>query len=200
MPATDPRVDAYIARSAEFARPILTHLRALVHKGCPGVEETIKWGMPHFMYEGQLAGMAAFKAHCTFGFWKASLIFRPSSPPSRTAMGQYGRITSMSDLPPRTELLRHIRRAAQVNEQGLKVPARKSGVKKPALRAPADLTRALATAPKARATFAGFSPSHKREYIAWIEEAKRDETRARRVAQAVEWMREGRHRNWKYER
>jgi uncharacterized protein YdeI (YjbR/CyaY-like superfamily) len=195
MVKKDPRVDAYIAKSADFAQPILRHLREIVHKGCPEVEETMKWSSPHFLYLGMLCGMAAFKSHCAFGFWKGKLIV-PERP---EAMGQFGRIASVSDLPKASVLLGYVREAARLNETGEKIP-RKPRRPKKALATPPDLAAALKKNAKARATFEGFSPSHKREYIEWITEAKTEETRKKRLDNAVEWMAEGKPRNWKYMR
>lgn len=194
MPTKDQRVDAYIARSADFAKPILKHIRSAVHEGCPRVEETIKWGMPHFDYKGMLCGMAAFKSHCALGFWKRSLILGEAK---RDAMGHFGRITSLDDLPPRKVLVGYVKKAAELNEKGIKTPKRAPKPKKP-LTVPAYLKAALARNKKAAASFAGFSPSAKREYLDWITEAKGEETRKRRLETAIEWMAEGKQRNWKY--
>jgi len=200
MGTRDPRVDAYIDASADFARPILEYLREVVHAACPRVEETMKWSFPHFMYEGMLCGMGSFKQHCTLGFWKGSLVFEEGDA-KQGAMGQLGRITSLSDLPSRTALTRYIKRAMKLNEQGVPSPSRsKPKAKRPALAVPDDLSAALKKNAKARATFEGLSPSHRREYVEWITEAKREETRQRRLATALEWMAEGKTRNWKYAR
>jgi uncharacterized protein YdeI (YjbR/CyaY-like superfamily) len=193
MGKKNPRTDAYIAKSADFAKPILKHLRQLVHKGCPEVEETIKWSMPHFDYKGPLAGMAAFKAHCAFGFWKGSLIV----PGSKEAMGQFGCITKLSDLPPDKVLIGYVQKAARLNEEGVKVPRPLKHEKKD-IPMPADLAAALKKNAKARATFEIFRPSHKREYLEWITEAKAEATRKKRLATAIEWMAEGKPRHWKY--
>lgn len=197
MGTRDPRVDAYIARSAEFARPILAHLRDIVHSACPEVEETLKWNAPHFMYHGMLAGMSAFKAHCAFGFWRGSLVTGGDGGIETQAMGQFGRITSLRDLPPKREIVGYVKKAMQLNEAGVKARPRKHPPR-PELPVPAELTAALRKHPKARATFEAFSPSHQREYVEWIAEAKTDETRKRRLASALEWMSEGKSRNWKY--
>ena len=197
MGTRDPRVDAYIARSAEFARPILTHLRAVVHAACPEVEETLKWSAPSFMYKGMLCGMAAFKEHCIFGFWKGSLIKGVGGRDSDEAMGNYGRIGSVADLPSKKALTGFIKEAMRLNDEGIKVVRKKPGSRKP-LPVPPDLAAALRKNPKARATFEGFSPSHRREYLEWITEAKGEETRRRRLETAVGWMAEGKARNWKY--
>jgi uncharacterized protein YdeI (YjbR/CyaY-like superfamily) len=193
----DPRIDAYIARQADFARPILEHLRRLVHDAAPEAEETIKWGMPFFTLKGRpLANMAAFKAHASFGFWKAGEVIGPTGS-EREAMGQFGRLASIADLPPEDELKGLIRRAAEVAAEGPKPRERKAP--KPELPVPAELRAALDAEPRAAATFDGFPPGCRREYVEWVSEAKRPETRAKRVAQAVEWMAEGKRRNWKYE-
>lgn len=199
MGTRDPRIDAYIARSAEFARPIMEHLRDVVHQACPEVEETLKWGMPHFMYRGMLAGMASFKAHCTFGFWKGSLIGAPDGRKGSEAMGQYGRITSIADLPSKRVLAGYVKQAMKLNESGVKTPSRRKGPPKPELPVPPALTAAFRRNRAARLTFEGFSPSQRREYVEWISGAKGEDTRKRRVATAVEWLAEGKSRNWKYQ-
>jgi uncharacterized protein YdeI (YjbR/CyaY-like superfamily) len=195
----DARVDAYIARQADFARPILDHLRKTIHSACPAAEETLKWGMPAFLYRGeQLASMAAFKAHATFGFWKASLITGKTGRET-SAMGQFGRITRVADLPDAETLRSLIRKAMELNDRGIKAP-RTQRAPKPELPAPGDLEAALARNKAAARHFEAFSPSAKREYVEWITGAKQAETRSRRIAQAVEWIAEGKKRNWKYER
>ena len=198
MPTHDPRIDAYIDKQADFARPILEHVRAVVHEACPDVEETMKWSMPTFMYGGAiLAGMAAFKQHASFGYWKHALVVGEGEP--RDGMGSYGKLTSVKELPPKKTLLAHIKRAMQLNLDNVKSPAQRKAAPKPPLEAPADLVAALKKNAQARKTFEGFPPSAQRDYIEWIVEAKREETRAKRLAQAVEWMAEGKRRNWKYE-
>jgi len=200
MGTRDPRIDAYIEKSADFARPILAHLREVVHSACPEVEETVKWGMPHFQYQGMLCGMASFKAHCTFGFWKGKLIVDRGGESAEQAMGQFGRITSVAGLPPKRVLAGYVKEAMRLNEEGVKTPRRAPAkTKRPAV-VPDDLAAALRRNSKATAAFDAFSPSHRREYVEWITEAKREETRARRIATAVEWLAEGKSRNWKYER
>jgi uncharacterized protein YdeI (YjbR/CyaY-like superfamily) len=197
VPNRDPRVDAYIANSAEFARPILEHLRDVVHRACPQAEETLKWRMPTFIYHGMLCGMAAFKQHCTFGFWKHELVVGQEQAGDAQAMGQFGRITQLADLPSRKLLASYIKKAMRLNEEGIKAP-RAAPKRKPARRVPDDLAAALKKNRKAAATFAAFSPSHQREYVEWITEAKREETRAKRLATAIQWIAEGKPRNWKY--
>jgi uncharacterized protein YdeI (YjbR/CyaY-like superfamily) len=193
MGQRDPRVDQYIARQRDFARPILEYLRDVVHEACPECEETLKWSAPTFMYHGMLGSFAGFKEHVGFGFWKHELVVG-----ERTGdAGSLGRITTLKDLPPKRELVALVRKAMKLNEQGVKAPMMRKGPKKP-IAMPSDLKAALARNKKASAVYEGFSPSHKREYLAWITEAKSDETRDRRIKQAVEWMSEGKARNWKY--
>jgi len=195
---TDPRIDAYIAKQADFARPILEHVRAVVHEACPDVEETMKWSMPTFVYGGGiLCGMAAFKQHASFGYWKHALVVGEGEP--RDGMGSYGKLTSVKELPPKKTLIAHIKRAMQLNLDNVKAPAQRKAAPKPPPEAPADLVAALKKNATARKVFEGFPPSAQRDYVEWIVEAKREETRAKRLAQAVEWMAEGKRRNWKYE-
>ena len=198
MGTTDPRVDEYIDKSAQFAKPILTHLRAVVHTACPEVEETMKWNFPHFMYKGMLCSMAAFKEHCAFGFWKGPLIIERSGGRAEEAMGEFGRITNVSDLPPEKVLTGYVKEAMRLNEEGVKSPTRSKPKRKPEPVVPDDLAAALKRNKKAQASFEGFSPSHRREYIEWITEAKGEDTRKRRLETAIEWMAEGKPRNWKY--
>lgn len=198
MPKLDKRIDAYIAKSQPFARPILEKLRRLVHQGCPDVVETLKWSAPAFDYHGPLAQMAAFKAHCVFGFWKADLVAK--SRKSHEAMGQFGRLTKLSDLPPDDVFLDYARKAAELNASGVKAPRPMKHPKRP-IPIPEDLAAELAKKKhaQAKATFDAFSPSHKREYLEWIVEAKRPETRAKRLATTLDWLAEGKSRNWKYQ-
>ncbi|MBI5769082.1 MAG: YdeI/OmpD-associated family protein [Verrucomicrobia bacterium] len=202
MPSpTDPRVDAYIAKAAPFAQPILRHLRKLVHQACPEVAEDIKWGMPSFIYAGKiLCGTAAFKQHATFGFWHQEMakIIQQDRGTVEGAMGLLGRITSLADLPADKQLLAYIKKAAALTASGQ--PARVRSVKpKPALPVPADLAAALKGNKKAAATWATFPPGCRREYLEWVTEAKRPATRATRVATTLEWLAAGKRRNWKYE-
>lgn len=194
----DPRIDAYIARQADFARPILDHLRAAVHAACPETDETLKWSAPAFLYKGeQLAMMAAFKAHATFGFWKGSLVV-PDNGEQHSAMGQFGRLTAIADLPEPDALAALIRKAMALTDAGVK-PNRARTPKAP-LPMPEDLQRALDGNHAAATTFDSFSPGARRDYVEWVTEAKQAATRERRIAQAVEWMAEGKKRNWKYEK
>lgn len=198
MTSRDPRIDAYIARSAEFARPILEYVRTLVHEACPQVEETIKWGMPIFVHaDGILCNMAAFKAHASFGFWKHALVIGDETGGGE-GMGSFGKLTSVRDLPSKRHLLAYLKKAARLNEQSVKSPAVRKAAPKPLPEIPDDFVQALRDNTAARKTFDTFAPSHRREYLDWIIDAKRAETRARRIAQAVEWLAEGKSRNWKY--
>jgi uncharacterized protein YdeI (YjbR/CyaY-like superfamily) len=198
MGTKDARVDAYIAKSAAFAQPILTHLRDIVHATCPEVEETMKWSFPHFMYKGMLCAMASFKEHCSFDFWKASLIVARTDGKAEEGMGDFGRITKISDLPPKKVLTGYIKTAMKLNEDGVKKPTPPKPKTPKELVVPDDLAKALRADAAARATFEKFSPSHKREYVEWITEAKTEATRMKRLQTAIEWMAEGKARNWKY--
>ena len=204
MAATDPSIDAYIAQSAPFARPILQHLRELVHKACPDVQETIKWSYPFYEYHGTaLCNMSAFKQHCSFGFWKASLLKDPESilqVADRHSMGHLDKLTSLKDLPADKILIAYIKEAAQLNKEGVKSPARPKAAPKKELPTPAGLIAALKKDKKAQAAFDAFPPSHRREYIEWITEAKTEETRQKRIAITLEWLAEGKSRNWKYQK
>jgi uncharacterized protein YdeI (YjbR/CyaY-like superfamily) len=198
----DPRIDAYIAGAAPFARPILKHLRALVHRGCPDAIETMKWSMPHFEHAGKiLCGMAAFKAHCTFHFWHQGMdkVVAGSGKAGEEAMGNFGRITRLEDLPDADTLLGFIRQAAKLNESGMPGrPRAAANGKAKELAVPADLAAVLKKNKAAGKVFAGFSPSHRKEYITWITAAKRELTRQKRLAATLEWLTEGKPRNWKY--
>lgn len=199
----DPRIDGYIKKSAAFAQPVLKHLRALVHEGCPAVTETIKWGMPHFEYAGGMfCGIAAFKAHCTFGFWHQGMekLIGADGSKVESAMGHLGRISSLADLPDDKTMIGYVRAAMKLSDSG--APARprpaSQAPKKEAV-VPEDLAAALKKNTAAAKTFAQFSPSHRKEYLEWIVEAKREETRQKRLATAIEWLAEGKSRHWKYQ-
>jgi uncharacterized protein YdeI (YjbR/CyaY-like superfamily) len=194
MPHTDPRDGAYIAKSADFAKPILNHFRSLVHEACPDVVETMKWGNPSFDHRGLLCSMGAFKEYCTIGFWKGGLLGLTREEGS---MGHFGRITSMKDLPAKSTLVKLVKRAAKLNEEGVKVvaPARAPRAELPV---PADLMGALRKNKKAMTAFQSFPPSHRREYIEWIIEARREETRQKRLQTAIAQIAEGKPQNWKY--
>lgn len=199
MPSQDPRIDSYIAKAPEFAQTILLHLRAQIHEHCPDVVETIKWGMPHFEYQGGIfCSCAAFKQHCSFGFWLGELLAIESK--SETAMGQFGRITSLTDLPSNNDFAELIRQAMQLHDAGMKAPSRSkpAAAEKKALEVPPAFLAAVKKNQLALATYEAFSPSKKKEYIEWYSEAKTEATRAKRLAQAIEWMAEGKSRNWKY--
>lgn len=194
MPKKDARIDAYIKRALPFARPILKHLRAVVHAGCPQCEESIKWQMPFFDYKGPICFMSAFKAHAAFGFWKGKLIFGKEH---EGAMGHFGRLTAIKDLPNEKKLIGYVRKAAELNERGVKKSRPKLTTPRK-LVVPADLKSALAKNARARKTFQNFSYSHRKEYVEWIAGAKRDETRKKRLKLAIEWLAQGKPQNWKY--
>ncbi len=199
MAKKNPAVDAYIGKSADFARPILNHIRKIVHSACPEVEEAVKWGMPFFVYNGMLCNMAAFKEHCSLGFWKGKLIFGEKYlEGEEEGMGSFGRITKVSDMPSEKALTGYIKNAMKLNEEGVKAPAVRKGKEKMELTAPPYFMDALKKNKKALATYESFSPSHKREYGEWVVEAKTEETREKRLETAIEWMAEGKIRNWKY--
>ena len=200
----NPKVDAYIAKAQPFAQPILSHIRELVHKACPEVEEAIKWSMPFFMIRGVILGhMAAFKQHCALGLWgpEMNAILNAAGLHSENGMGSLGKITSLKDLPPDKQLLGYYRHAAGLilnGERTKSLERTKKSVKPPA-EIPAELTAALKKNKAAAKVFTAFSPSCQREYADWITEAKRPETRDKRITQAVEWIAEGKQRNWKYQ-
>lgn len=201
LPSKDPRLDAYIANSAPFARPILKHLRKIVHTGCPEVEETMKWSMPHFDYKGVLCAMAAFKAHCTFSFWKGSLVLGKEEVAEEKAMGQFGRITALSHLPSEKVLLGYVRKAAALNDAGVKSPERpKSSSRREngPVEVPSYFRTALNKNAAASKTFDSFSASKQKDYIEWVTEAKRDATRQQRLATSLEWLAQSKPRMWKY--
>ncbi|HEY4155158.1 MAG TPA: DUF1801 domain-containing protein [Puia sp.] len=205
MSKKDKRIDGYIAASEGFARPILNHLRKLVHMVCPEVEETIKWGFPHFEYHGQiLCSMASFKQHCSFAFWKGNIMADPDKileKVGKTGMGHFGRITALSELPADEKLKTYLKEAARLNKEGTRIPKEKSTpAEKKVLVVPDYLKKALAGNKKALRTFEAFSPSNKKEYVDWITGAKTESTRNSRLETALEWMAEGKIRNWKYVR
>jgi len=204
MAGHDKRIDAYIEKSEDFAKPILAHIRKLVHKGCPEIEETMKWSFPHFDYKGMMCSMASFKHHCVFGFWKASLMSDPnklfSSSKSDAAMGQFGRIQSLKDLPSGAVMIKYIREAVRVNDEEKKLPAKPKPDAKKALNIPSYFAAAVKKNKKAWRTFQDFSYSSRKEYVEWVTEAKTEETRQKRLSTAIDWMSEGKSRNWKYEK
>lgn len=203
MGSKDKRIDAYIAKSQPFAQPILKHLRDLVHKGCPEAEETIKWGFASFDYKGPFCSMASFKQHAVFGFWKSKLLKDPKGylgerfSHGGEAMGNLGKITALNDLPPDAVIIGFIKQAKKLNDDGVKLPSKPKKAKK-ALVVPDYFLTAVKRNKKAHATFENFSYSNKKEYVEWVTEAKTDETREHRLATTVEWMSEGKVRNWKY--
>ena len=203
----DSRIDVYIAKSRPFAQPLLNHLRELVHKACPGVVETIKWSRPFFEYRGViLANMSAFKEHCSFGFWgqEISAVLRDAKVLQPDAMGSLGRLTRIEDLPTNKQMLGLLQQAVGFIDSGQytsPIAARRKVVKAPAptAEAPQEFLRALKANKKASAVFAAFSPSCKKEYVEWIADAKRAETRDKRISTAIDWITEGKQRHWKYQ-
>ncbi len=202
MTNRSPKIDAYIDNAADFAKPVLNHLRELVHQACPDVEEGWKWSFPHFMYKGAiLCSMAAFKQHCSFGFWKSSLMPDPDqifAEEERNGMGHLGKIYSLKDLPKDAVLKKYIKAAMQLNEEGAKVQKKPAADKKE-LVTPDDLLQALKANNAAKLTYDAFSYTNKKDYVEWITEAKTETTRLKRLTQAIEWMAEGKTRNWKYQ-
>ena len=198
----DKRVDEYILKSADFAKPILKHLRSLVHRSCPQVVETIKWGFPNFDYKGMMCSMAAFKQHCAFSFWKSALMkdAKEMMGENEYAMGHLGKIRSLTDLPPDKKITAWIKEAMKLNDNDVKLPERKKSAAPKEVEIPDCLQKALNKNRIAATTFNHFSPSHKKEYIEWINEAKTDETKNKRIATTIEWLLEGKSRNWKYVR
>jgi uncharacterized protein YdeI (YjbR/CyaY-like superfamily) len=200
METFDKRVDAYIEKSADFAKPILNHLRALIHKASPEINETIKWSFPVFDHKGTVCHFASFKQHCAFGFWKGSLLPDPENileDHRDSAMSQFGRITSIKDLPSDEILIQYIRNAVVLNETGVKLLAKKKTTAAE-VEVPEYFSGQLSTNPLARSTFENFSNSHKKEYLEWLAEAKTEATRQKRMETAIEWLGEGKSRNWKY--
>ena len=203
MAARDKRIDSYIAKSADFAKPVLSHLRELVHRACPEVVETMKWSFPHFDYRGILCSMAAFKQHCAFGFWKAALMHdydKVLNPGGKTAMGHFGQLKSTKDLPSDKVLMQYIREAARLNEEGVKLFRKPKPTVRKNLIVPFDFKKALVKNKQAQKTFEEFSYANQKEYIEWITEAKTNATQLRRITTAIEWLAEGKIRNWKYVR
>lgn len=203
MKNTSQPIDQYINQSADFAKPILQHFRQLVHEVCPDVEEKIKWGFPHFDYKNEMmCSMASFKKHCAITFWKAVLMQKGDAlvakAKSEEAMGHLGKISAKSDLPKDAVLKAYIKDAMRLNDAGIKLPARKKNAVTNAISMPDYFEAALKKDKKAGQSFAKFPPSHQNEYIRWITEAKTEATRQKRMATAIEWITEGKDRNWKY--
>lgn len=208
METFDPRVDAYIEKSAGFAKPILKHIRSIVHQASPAITETIKWSMPFFDYKGTLCQMAAFKQHCAFGFWKASRLSDPHhllKIGDDAGAGSFGRINTLADLPSDEVLIEYIQEAMRLNEDGVKgtmraeKPKPKSADEKKEIAVPEEFINLLDANPDAEANFNKFSTSKQNEYLAWFAEAKTEATRSKRIQQALEWIVEGKSRNWKYQ-
>jgi uncharacterized protein YdeI (YjbR/CyaY-like superfamily) len=198
----DPRIDEFIAQARPFAQPILKHLRKLIHKACPSVVETIKWKFPHYEYKGMMCGMAAFQKHCTFGFWKAAMMTDPHQIMDKNfenGMGQFGKMTSLADLPPDEVIIEYIHEAMKLNDNGVR-PPKKKVVPKKELVIPEDFIARAKKNKRAWETFQQFSYSKQKDYIEWFSEAKQAATREKRLTTAIEWLSEGKSRHWKYEK
>ena len=198
----DPRVDAYINKSAPFAQPILTHIRELVHKTLPDITEDIKWSMPFFLYKGQLFGnIAAFKAHCSFGLFGKAMrdYLKEQGVDEKDGMGSLGKIATLKDLPPNKTLVTYIKHAAMLIDDGARTMTRPKKAARPAPETPPELAAAIKKNKAAAKVWSDFAPGCRREYTEWITEAKREETKQKRITQAVEWIAEGKQRNWKYQ-
>lgn len=201
MGKKDDRVDTYIDKQADFAKPILTHLRGLIHDACPEVQETIKWGFPHYDYKGIMVATAGFKKHCALTFWKGSLMkdeHKVMETVGKTAMGQFGKIGSFEDLPDDSVITSYVIEAAQLNADGVKLPTAANTKKKRELDIPDYFMDAIKKNKKSLETFEGFSYSNKKEYVEWVTGAKTEPTREKRLATTVEWLAEGKIKNWKY--
>lgn len=196
----DKRTDAYIAKAPQYAQPILIHLRKLVHEACPEIVETIKWGMPAYEYKGIVCSMAAFKAHCSFGFWKAALMMDSGEllKNQNNAMGHFDKITSLKDLPADKKIIALIKEAVDLNERGIKLPAKEKAAETIEIATPDYFLKELKKNKKALEVFQAFAPSHRKEYNRWIMDAKTDATKNKRMAQSIEWIENGKGRNWKY--
>ena len=204
MASKNKLLDAYILKSADFAKPVLNHLRELVHKTCPDVEEKMKWSFPHFDYKGEMmCSMAAFKQHAVMGFWKAALMKDKAlleMARSEEAMGHLGKITSLKDLPPDKKIMAYIREAMELTDYGIKLPAKPKSTEKKEIVVPDYFKKALCKNKKALQVFENASYSFRKEYIEWIIDAKTEDTRNKRMATAVEWLAEGKSRHWQYKK
>lgn len=197
MKNANPKVDAYIDKAAPFAQPILKKIRALMHKACPEITEEIKWGAPAFMHEGIVSGMVAFKAHVRFSFWRGKEMEDPDGlfENDGASFMNCEKFADAKDLPADKVMIKYIKAAVALNASDIKKP---KPAKRKAIAVPDYFKKALATNAKAKKTFENFSPSCQREYVEWITEAKREATREKRIATALEWMAEGKDKNWKY--
>lgn len=197
----NPIVTDYINNVEPFAKPIVKKLRAIFLKADKRLVENVKWGLPSYEYKGIVGGFASFKNHVAWGLWKSSLLKDPKGAIglARASIMSAGKLSSVKDLPKEQHLIDLIKQAVELNERGIKLKKPKAK-KKPEAKVPGDLRQALDRNEKAAEVFENFSPSCRREYIEWITEAKTEETREKRLLQAIEWMAEGKRRNWKYER
>ena len=200
MAKNNPGIEAYISKAEPFAQHVLNHLRTLVHDVCPDVEEKLKWGMPHFDYRGSMmCSMAAFKQHCAFGFWKASVMQDPKGLfEPQAGMGHFGRITSLKDLPPDKTIASYIREAMKLNDAGVKLKSPSKSKQKKSIEMPEFFTNALQRNKTAKQYFEAFTPSKQKDYIEWLAGAKTEATREKRLETAMGWISEGKPRHWKY--
>lgn len=199
----DKRIDAYILKSADFAKPILNHIRKVVQDACPEVKETIKWSFPNFEYNNSiLCSMASFKQHCAFGFWLTAVMKDPDKiflkGDNKTAMGSLGQLKKLEDLPSDKILSKYIKEAMKLIDEGVKLPKKESVSKTKELEIPDYFMKAVKKNKLSIATFEKFSYSQRKEYVVWVTEAKTEETRMKRLETTVEWLAEGKIRNWKY--
>jgi uncharacterized protein YdeI (YjbR/CyaY-like superfamily) len=168
-----------------------------VHAAVPDVDETLKWSAPAFMLDGKiLLIMASFKGHAALNFWRGQELRGASA--NRDAMGQFGKLTSVADLPPDKEFDALIGEAASLAKSA-PAPRKAKHAPKPPPEMHPDFAAALDKAPKSKTAFDSFAPSAQRDYLEWIAEAKQEATRRKRIATAVEWIGEGKKRHWKYE-
>ncbi|MFG6487540.1 YdeI family protein [Roseateles sp. BYS78W] len=202
----NPQFDEYQEAASDFAKPIMAHLRQLVHQQCPEVIEEIKWGIPHFDYKGEaLCIFAAYKNHCSFGFWKEPLMSDARLKANRdlkAAKRFMGKLTSLSDLPPDGELIAFIQEAMALNDQGVKLPPRQDvkAAKAAEIAVPEAFAEQLSRHAQANEVFQSKSPSFRKEYVVWIADAKTEQTRQKRIDEALEWIAQGKGRFWKYEK
>ncbi|KAF2080744.1 YdeI/OmpD-associated family protein [Flavobacterium sharifuzzamanii] len=193
-------VTAYIAKMADFAKPILNHLREVIFSACPEAEENIKWGTPHYSYKGDhLVMMGGFKQHCSFSLYKAELMKDAEIQASVKAGKKFGymdKIKDLSELPSKEKLTAYIKEAMVFNENGTAKPKPVKEKSTAEVVAPKEFVDALKKDTKATEIFESKSPSFRKNYIIWIADAKTDETRNKRISQSLEWIAEGKDRFW----
>lgn len=202
MEKYNPLVDEYIEKSPDFSKPILNYIREIVHEFCTDAEEAIKWKFPTFMYKGKiLCSMVSFKAYCSMGFWlhgEMQTIKNLETDVEKTNMFSLGKITKLEDLPSKPQLKKIILEAMELTDMGVKL--KKAAPTKTETAVPDEFQNVLDQNKKVLEIFQKASPSFRKEYINWITEAKTETTRNKRMEQAIEWISEGKGRNWKYEK